>query len=83
MVMPEFSRPANSSPLGKCTERLTTDVPPEIKDDFVTYANLHGMTTSELLRDVVIELMRGRMFMLRSSLQRGHGIGSDGNGEES
>ncbi|HEX7115388.1 MAG TPA: hypothetical protein VF193_09660 [Steroidobacter sp.] len=78
MAEPMFSRNGSSNPLGKCSEELKTLVPPDVKEDFIAWANLQGQTASEALRDLVIETMRGRMFMLRLMVQRSRGQGMAG-----
>ena len=53
------SRPASSSPFGKCTEEVKARIPYEIKEGFARIANEIGMTESELLREMVMVKVLG------------------------
>lgn len=52
--LPAFSRTANASPFGKCTEELKCKLPYEVKAEFNKLAHELGISDSELLRDMVM-----------------------------
>lgn len=53
------SRPATTTPFGKCTEEVKARLPYEIKEGFSRIANEMGMTESELLREMVMVKVLG------------------------
>ena len=80
---PLFARNGTTNPLGKYDAELKTAVPQVIKDEFCAFAMLQGISPGELLRDIVIEKMRGATFVFRAMVQRGRVMGTAGIGQES
>lgn len=62
--VPAFSR-GRSSPLGKHDARVETVLPAVIAEELTTIARLHGKTSSEWVRDLIIERIRGEWAALR------------------
>lgn len=75
-----FSRPAQSSPLGKREHELKTLVDEPTRDAVAALACLAGMTVSEYLRELVCRDVYGSLELAR--LQTGRARGTAGNGTE-
>ena len=67
----EFSRPAVSSPLGKCDQRLDIPVPEALLEGVIGLAALHGMSKAEYARQVLERHVFGELSMLRRMASRG------------
>lgn len=68
---PMESRPRDSNPAGKCTERLETLLPPETYDAITAQASLHRMSKSEYVRSVMERHLFGVMDWTRARLGEG------------
>lgn len=77
---PAFSRSGTSSPFGKCDEPLQTWVPLEIKEKFTALALMKAGSSSEYLRDIVMEKVVGEYELIRLRATREKG--SSGNSAE-
>ena len=62
---PLFSRSGNSNPFGKCTEEVKTLLPPEAKEALAALAVVAGQSTSEYVRDRLMEHVYGKLHMMR------------------
>lgn len=54
-----FYRPANSGPLGKCTESVKTTIPEETGRLLRIHAAASGATEAEVVRNMLIEKLHG------------------------
>ena len=67
MTDPMMSRAHVPPGLGKCSdEPVRVALPEEIKEELAGLAFLHGVTVSELVRNLLIKELRGALFMARS-----------------
>ena len=79
--LPMLSRSAGLAPeLGKCTNRLTTNLPDDVFDDVTKHCRKLGIDPSTWLRLKVMEALYGSDFVLRmqeDSLRRALGMSTD------
>lgn len=78
--LPAFSRTANASPFGKCTEELKCKLPYEVKAEFNKLAHELGISDSELLRDMVMARLFSAEHLVSLYAKRLHvvtGIGQE------
>lgn len=54
-----FSRPASTSPLGKCIESVKTTIPEETHRLLRMHAAAAGATEAEVVRNMLIEKLHG------------------------
>jgi len=72
-------RNGSSNPFGKCTESLTTLVPPGVKEKFTALAVMKSGGVSEYLREIVMREILGEFELtrLQSQPRRGRAGMSD------
>ena len=82
---PQWARPAQTSPFGKCTEQLKVWVDEETRDALAALAYLQGMSVSEYLRHQIFAHVYGYRTLMRLHQQRlgaragmGPGLEDDG-----
>lgn len=63
--IPAFSRSGNSNPFGKCTEEVKALLPSEAKEQLTALAVIAGQSTSEYVRDLLLEHLYGKLRMVR------------------
>lgn len=64
-------RTGRSTGLGKATGQMSVLVPEETKEGLIALAAVAGLTTSEYVRERLIEIVHGRLTLLR--LRQGEG----------
>jgi hypothetical protein len=64
-------RTGRSTGLGKATGQINAWVPEETREGLVALATIAGLTTSEYVRERLIEIVHGRLTLLR--LRQGEG----------
>ncbi len=60
-----YSRSGNSTPFGKCDERIDVPVPADTKDAITALAYSQGVTVAEYVRNLLFTHVHGHAVMLR------------------